>query len=735
MRAAQNDMTEAFELSRALTRDHPDSALAWFVRGALLARGASLREAQDALEHATALAPKQLDVMKQVALLVTLIDVQIANRDIEKARVTAAVLARVAPDSPIAAITSARVMMASNDFASAAVELRKVVNRAPQFARARFLLGVALAAEGSLSQANQELTTVVEQTPNNMEARQLLAQVRMRLEDPDSALRVLVPALDGTAGNNLANQLFDAARMQVGDSDRSLALIERAYQTAPDNQGLKLQLAAAYVRDGQGAKALALLGRAPATARDPLADRILLAATAQAEGEAAARRKLDQMLAARPDDPDLVLFAAQMHMGAREDARARQLLEARSPAIPNIPNCAQALARVQLMSGERAAAVENLDTDFAAGIRTPTNGRLMLAQLALMRDDAKEAAHADCRGGRVAASVPAEIHNSAGLIYLGTARFDSAGGAFPRGHRGRSYPIRCCGSTSGRAQLALEQHEAAARQSLERALVLRANWLPAEGALAFLELQSGTRPPRSSGSMRCDRATERRRRPGAGRPRFAPQCSSTRRPIASLGLAGSAGRPSVELAVKTYQLRVAGQLPKAAEPLETWVAGASRTICGCATCWRGACARRTIARRRFSSTKPSSRRAAARCRGPEQPRLAVFRASATAEAVETARKAVALAPDSPAVADTLGWILVQAGHRARRPARSCSGPRKPTRRNEDMQYHYAAALAKSGQAGPRPRSGCATLLAGKNAIREPRGRGKAAREPQQGLNL
>ena len=690
MRAAQGEMSDALDRSRALTRDFPESALAWFVRGALLARVSSTQEAQDALERASGLAPRQLDVLKQVALLVTLTEVQITNRDLEKARATVGVLSRVVPGSPIAALNSSRVQMASNDFEGAAVELRKVVNQAPQFTRARFLLGVALAAQGNLSQASQELTKVIEQMPNNMEARQLLAQVRLRLEDPDSALRVLVPVLDVPGAERAVSQLFEAARLQAGDNPRSLALIEREYEKSPENHGLKLQLAAAYIRSEQGTKALALL-REPGTARDPVAERLMLAATSQVEGEAAARRKLDAMLAERPGDPELVLMAAQLHMAARELPRARGLLEGALARNANHAGLRLALARVQLIGGERGAAVENLEKLRREDVHA-TEARLLLAQLALQRDDAKEAAAVIAEAVK-GSNLVAETQNAAGLIYLGTARYDPAIEHFRAGTEADPTNATLW-LNLGRAQVALEQMDAA-RESLQRALKLRPNWLPAEGVFAYLELQSGN----SQAALKRVDALR------GARPQDAEvlvleaevRTALQQYPEAERALAQAAQRqPSGELAIKSYQLRTAGKLPKPTEPLEKWLDSnpedlGVRMVLG-------------EAYARASDWKAAARQYEAMlARQPRDPvalnNLAwLYLELGDARALETARRAQALAPNSPEVADTLGWILVRSGSIAeglpllKRAA-------EVSAQNRDIQYHYAAALAQTGKSG------------------------------------
>jgi len=68
-----------------------------------------------------------------------------------------------------------------------------------------------------------------------------------------------------------------------------------------------------------------------------------------------------------------------------------------------------------------------------------------------------------------------------------------------------------------------------------------------------------------------------------------------------------------------------------------------------------------------------------------------------AKALDLAERAYALAPDSPAVADTLGWILVQQGTDATRGRELLrkAVTREPD--NPEIRFHFAASLAKAGE--------------------------------------
>ncbi len=81
-------------------------------------------------------------------------------------------------------------------------------------------------------------------------------------------------------------------------------------------------------------------------------------------------------------------------------------------------------------------------------------------------------------------------------------------------------------------------------------------------------------------------------------------------------------------------------------------------------------------------------------------------------AAATAERALAIVPQSPTVKDTLGWILLEQGQVARalellREA-SAGAPE-----NAEIRYHYAAALAKSGDKAQARRELREALRSGK----------------------
>ncbi|MET0534962.1 MAG: XrtA/PEP-CTERM system TPR-repeat protein PrsT [Steroidobacter sp.] len=722
--SAQGDLAGALALATKLTEQHPKAALAWYSQGSLFARGSKNEAAQAALVKAHSLAAKQLEVPRQASLLSALIELQLAARNLEGAKANLDAMNRIVAGSPLAALMTGRIAMASNDYTGAASGLRRLVNAAPQFTQARYLLGVALVAQGNLEQASQELSQVVEQAPQNLEARQLLAQVRMRLQDPDGALRVLVPAIEADSDNSRLTSLFEGVRNQAGADRQTIETLEKALEQSPNSRGLQVQLASAYLQSGAPAKAVTLLRRGSSAGEkvDPRRESLLVQAVTLAEGPAAGRAQVQTMLAAHGAEPAIMSVAAAFYARTGDFDKGRALLNDALAKNPKQPELLFTLARVEWTARRvdaARAALQKLiaidpanlpaqltlvELDLAQGNMQSAVTRLealhqtnpkavepplLLARLALSKDDTKRA-DTYINAALQAAPKRADVSNSAGLLYLESGRFDQALGMFQDGAiSDASNPVLWL--NLGRAQLGLNQR-GPARESLQKALNLQPDWLPAVGALAFLEVQEG------NGTAALNRlAPLKQKNPNdpallalEGEVNLVLQ----RYPEAAQAYEAAARiRPAPELATKIYQARFAGRLPKPVEPMEEWSRAhpdniGFRNMLADAYIKTGDRPKAVEQYQQILQRQPKH--------VPSLNNLAwLYYEIGDTRALPTAREAYALAPQSAAIMDTLGWILVRSGQLAE-GLPLLEKAASPANAPAEIKYHHAAALARSG---------------------------------------
>lgn len=717
---ATRELPAALERSAGIVAAHPDSALAWYTRGALLARAGESAAAADAFEHAQARIG-QLDVPQQAALFAAQAETHFVLGDLAGARAAIGALQNVAPGTPVAKLLSARLHMAEGRYSEASAELHRALQTAPELTQARFMLAIALVAQGHLEQASQRLAEVLAETPANVEARQLLAQVRLRLSDPNGALQTLIPALRADADDGRLVALMDELTASGGIGATGIELLEKAFAQDRDNERLALQLASAHLRNGSPERAVELLRAAPAGAADGRREALLVEALVKSQGTAAARAQVDALLRERPGDAATVSLAASFYAGTGELDAGRRLLERALQQSPNEPLLLTTLARLEWRAGHVARARDALqrvlhqDAGNAAArmalarleLRTgnatragelleplradPTAAepRLLLARIALMNDDVQRTKQLvdealDSGAHR------ADLHNAAGSMYLNAARYDLALEHFLTATR-LAPDVPLLWLNLGRTQLGLGQG-AAARSSLDKALELQPGWIAAEGVMAFLELQEGHT---GAALARMARLKDANPRDAAVHALDGDINLSLQRYVDAARAFETALdlRPARELAVKAYHARTASGQGDADLPLRRWLAGQPddheiRKLLAQALI-AGGDRRAAIAEyERILAAMPDD--------AITLNNLAwqYFEAK-DARALTLARKAHALAPEEIAIIDTLGWILVDAGHleeglkRLRDAANRSGAP-------PDVGFHYAFALARSG---------------------------------------
>lgn len=720
---AQGEADAAFEQLNAEIAAS-GSVMARMVKGTILTKRGEFSEARTALEEAHAQSAA-LPVNDRVTLIYALAESQLAQGDLEAAAAARSELAGLtSTDAPLARMLAARIAIAKQDYAAAATELQRVVVRAPGFVPARFLLGAALLAQGNLNQAEVHLSDAVKRAPENLEARKLLAQARLRLQRPQDAIEVLLPVQQREVEDSQLEALLGLAHLQLGDPTAGIAQLERSLAQGGGTRELRLDLAVAYAQTGLFDKALAMAQSVPRLAGDVRREQLLLAIQTAAKGFGAAQAEVKRLVAENPRDTDVLNLAAIFLAQQREFDGARALLVRALEAKPGDTATLMNRSRVEIAAGSPLAAAEPLNAILE---RDPANvaARLLRVELALRSGDADEAiallekmraddaqaieprlrlirvylqqkqrerSDAVIKETLALAAKNPEALTSLGRLLLEAGRYEEALSQFRA-------VTSLAGDNAGywlnvaRAQLALD-HAPAARESLQKALAVQPQWLPAVAALSFLDV--------------------RENKPELARARFAEFKKARPKEPAVLTLEGDLMmamrdypraadafgealqlRPTSALAIKAYRARQLGKLSDAIAPLEAWLRqqpddSAARAALAEAYHIAGQHRRAIEQYELIVRAEPDG--------AFFLNNLAwLYHEIGDERAEATAEKAYRAAPDAPAIADTYGWILVQRSKVEQGLEileRAVSGAPD----NRDIRFHYAVALAKSGAA-------------------------------------
>lgn len=709
------------ELDRALAAE-PDNAEAMMVRGVILGRQGDHEQAEKALLAARRSAPAQLTRQQHSGLLAILAETQLARGDIESAAVTQRDFVALAGKTPFGHVLAGRIAMARQDHASAVAEFQHAVNAAPNLVSARFLLGAALLAQGNLNQAEAQLTQVLQKSPDNLEARKLLAQARLRLDRPDAAMQILMPAEQSGDTDAQISTMMGLAHLQLGDETGAIQALESGAAREPDNRRLQFNLAEVNLRSGHVDKALTILNALPVVQNDATREALLTQAIAAKRGTQAAQSQLDELISKYPRHLGLLNLASTFHARLGQIDRARALIsKAEAVNAEYVPTQLTA-ARVELSSGDQAAAAQRLEKvlalqpgnraaalglaeiearggDFAAAERRLQDLRkrepkaiepvILLARLHLQQNQ-PAAADKVLQAAIAAEPNRADLLNAAGLLYLDSGRYDEAAARLRQATAADSSNASYWFNL-GRAQLALDRPEAA-RDALERSLKQRPDSVAAVGALSLLDLRTG-----KADAAKARLEELQRKRPddtavlvleGDLNMAMKQYAEADRAYGQAAGL-----RNNPTIALKSYRARQLGKLDNSTEPLTRWLAQhpedlTLRTVLAEAYTLRGQTAQ---AIKEYEVIVGSQDRNITALNNLAM----LYQQTADSRAEAMAQRAYALVPDHAAVADTYGWILLQAG----KATESLPILQKAAQGSTDPEiaFHYAAALARNGQ--------------------------------------
>lgn len=678
--------------------------------------------ADQSLKDALRRMPSSEPIMHRVMALIALSESRLALDKIDSAGRSQAILAKLAPLAPTTMLLDARVKLARKDLTGATSELERLVARAPDFMQARMVLGAALLEQGDLEQAQQQLQRVVERTPDNLQARKLLADVQLKLGQPSAALAVLTPALAAPDFGPQLLPLFIAVARRTGDSRALIEALNRSRRAHPHDQAVDLNLASVYLSTGHAAQALSLLDKTRGTG-NVRRDKLLILALLAIHGPQAAGEEVDRLLAAHPHDAAVLDLAAWYCASQNQLEHARALLREALSLSPDDLTSLVELAQVEEAADDVAAARRRLSS--ALSIRPDVLPIRLALVDALLRTRSFGRARAVLLAAKDANSVPA-VQFALARVALEEGDLTQANAALNRAiaaRPGRAVLLEQAGAllmqanqyaaalnrfaqaTSAapdnalfwleraRAQLALNQ-PAAARSSLERAARLQPQWLPVVSTLALIDLRRGNGHAALS---RVDALLEKRPMDPGALALKGDLETALHQPAAAVNAYTEAQRlrPSPTVAVKLYNARLAAHAPDPAQPLQQWL----RRV---PTDWRV----RDVLAEYYLLVAHSPRQAVPELRAvlrlmPNDVvalnNLAwVLGRTGRAGARSLAERAYRLAPQSPQVNDTLGWILVRKGEGQGALAylkRAVTlDPKDP-----EIEYHYAYALAKTGE--------------------------------------
>jgi predicted Zn-dependent protease len=708
---------------------NPRDANALRARGELrLATGRTEDGVKD-LELAMIVAPASWPIRNRLSTQLSIADAELGAGRPDRAKAILKQVQQQAPGLIGAKLLAARIALLDGRAEEAVDLLQPLAELAPQNDILQHTLAEAWVRTGNTARATVLLEQWLKSHPVDSGARLALAKIMMQQNRPGRVIELLEgPASSGPPGavpaDPATEQLLSAARLAQQQAESTTAALAQQLVKDPQNPALNARLAEAYLLNGDPERALAAARVASTGERLSASVAVELAAllalgndiesnrlvtsllgsaatsveTLLAASDAAQRagrqdivgRLLDRAEQRGPANDALLMRRANQRLSERNYAQARVILEKLSAAKPRDPQVLLALAHASEAAGNVEGTRSALQLAVAASPAVP-EASLMLANLELRA--ANPAAAAQVLDALIAAAPKdGATASAAGRLLEFAGRFDEARSRYKQAAE-QNDGVAAYWFDLGRVQIRLGDR-AGARESFAASVARRPDWLPANVAAIRLSIElhdldrarslaaafAGRNPQHAGAWMLVGEAGAAARRWDDAKAAF----------VRSFDL-----RPSGAAAVGEHLVLVSSRALHAEQPLLDWLARQPNDLAA-----RMRLADFYIGSGDREHAIPQLEQILGR-----QPNdfaalnnLAwMLSESSSARAELLARKAYAIAPEDPSVADTLGWALFN-NNKLDEARRFMTQAAAALPNDRSVQYRRAKILARMGDA-------------------------------------
>lgn len=685
------------------------------------ARAGDFAAAEQHLAAALKTPDAAADALLRIRLLAAITDVQLTQRNIAGARATLEQLKKLTGESPLYNLLAGRTDLADGKTKDAIGRLQAFNRDIPDNLQGKVLLGAAYLSENSVAQALGQLEGALAMAPSSPQARLLLGQAQLQGGKPQDTLRTLAPLLAANPPSPQAVILAGRARMASGEAAEGIDLLRDSAAANPDDVALQLELATGYLAAGQQDKALAVLAGLKSTGTDDLRRQWLtVLAHASKRDLKSADAALKKLLDANPKNPALLNLAGAFYRNTGRVPEAKKVFEQALAANAKDTGALIALAQLSAADGDDKAAQNYLTRVLAVD---PVNGPALdgLARFALAEQNAdvavaivQKARDADPKAipprvllvrwlgiaGRHDEAVNAaremitlapqdqRVAGEAAAAFVRAGKYQEALTQYNNAIRLGSTPELLLARGAVQAQL---KDLRGARTSFEQALGARADWPPAVSGLLRVDVAEG----------KVDAALARAR---ALATKFPGNIQAQYLEGEVLTLAGKypeaaayydtlAAKGDGQAVLRAFQVRASGRLGNPEAGLLGLLAKSpeNNTVRTALATWYQGTNRAGEAKLQYEEVLKRNANDAVALNNLGW----MLGMQGDPKGIEYARRAYELAPRSPQITDTYGWLLAHGGKlNEALPLLKRAANLAPA--DQAIQYHYASVLARSG---------------------------------------
>ena len=714
--AEQNQAQARAWLDDALKLDNRQ-AQTWIAIGNLEQLNKNLSESLSAYSNALKSEPNNPEALQSRAAL------NIAMGQLDAAKTDIDAIGTFAPQSLAAYYLQALLSFEQKKYPEARSALNEVFKLTPDHMPSVLLAGATAHALGSHQQAESQLNRFLARFPHHAYARRVLASTQIKQSQPDRALETLMPLVTPEARDAAALVLASEAYQLKGESAKTVSFLERAVAIDPKNVFIQTQLGINHLASGDRQLAMAELRQAASLdSSQHRASFVLLMAHLDRKEYDKALKVIDGLEKGLENSPITHTMRGSALLGKNDESNARKSFEKALSIDPAFFPAAASLAELDLRDKQPDMARKRfervLDKD-----KTHLHAMLALAQWAKLNKQEKTylewldkaaSAHPNAiepqaariralldgnepQKAMVLANSFANTHpdNPVALDLLGNTQMRIKD--FPGALNTFTKLVRIAPqSADAHLRLALAQIAAKkfneAQATLQVVLKLSPNRLQAQDALFRLAIQNNK--PNEAAKIAHNIQTFHPNSP-LGFEREGDLQILQKYPDRAAAAYERALITSLSSTVfiKLHNALAQSNSSKADLKLQQWLSQHPKdnSVRLYAADYYSTTGRHAEAIALYQALLNQSPRSALLLNNL----ASVYHQAGDKRALVTAEQAFKLAPTSPAILDTYGWILVEQGQTSRGLDILREALTKMPR-NPDIRFHLAAALARSG---------------------------------------
>lgn len=409
LKVVGNDVAGARTMIDDVIAKSPQNANAWLFKADLLRAEGKTADAIAAYEKGIEIQPKALTAHA------ALIMIHLRERKPELATKQLDAMQKVAGKHPLTFYMQGLIAYGRKDIPAARTAIDNLLKIQPESAQGLQLAGLIAYESRSDIQAQDYFRKALQKAPGLDFGRRTLVMSYLRSGQPSKALEALQPVLQGSETRSAWLPLVGNAYMQSGDVKTAEEYFQRAAKADPQNKQTQTALALARMRTGHAEEAFSDLEEIAAEDKGISADMALIAASIREKQFDKALKAIANFEKKQPDNPVVHNLRGGALLGKGDSEGARKSFEKALSLNPAYLPAATALAQMDLIAKRPEDARKRFESVLA---KEPKNVQALLALAELQARTGAKPDEIATQIGKAIATAPTEPAPRLALIGL-----------------------------------------------------------------------------------------------------------------------------------------------------------------------------------------------------------------------------------------------------------------------------------------------------------------------------